>query len=1022
MATLTIRHFNDIIDSFVRNVTTSEKAYYVFAGKPTPWTDESSPPDITGSIEDYQQSIYSDLMYGKLIKVDDVAYMITNLEWTTGTVYDHYDQTDPDLYDKNFYVVTDRREVYKCIYNGGGVASTVKPNLASVNGTFTTADGYVWKYMFKIEPNFDIKFSGSDYIPVTVNTDVVDASTNGTIDCVRINDGGRNYKTYSTGFLNNYVNNYVVQLPNTASPHNDFYTKSSIYLKTGLGAGQIREILSYDGLTRLVYVTEPFDAYVQIALQDVVNPQNILIGQTLSQRHEIIAFIYGSNYFNVGDTIVQSDTGATGKIITTNSSFVVVDKSSTNDYVIDMPFYVTTDNDSLKTGTVNITSNTKYVNAVSGTDFTGDYAVNDYIRVGTNANTNIRRIVDVNSTVITVNTAFSHTLSANVHYKVLSAAQPASITVANANGVVIETNLNAVTLSIANSAIPDRTFFIGEGIHLIDTDGNDQMANGVVSFANTSTLILTSVRGSFGSNLYVVGASSLQNSKVIMVKSDPTVTISNTNGDFINGRTIYFCTSSTMDAVANATLKSFYYTPNQLTEYVISPTITFDGDGEGATAYAVINSVANSISQIVMIDPGMNYNSANVIVSANTLHGTGAELTAIVSPVRGHGSDPVEELGARRVGIVVEFGTGLEEQYFLPTYGSYRKIGIIEDPLFSDVIVGVDSFDRGTATIANKNGYNFATEEIVVQTGSDAAAVVVSANSTVLKLKTVRGAFIANTADDDVRGLTSGATANVVEYDTSTFSIGANVVVVSESASGAEAEIVEVLDENNLRLTNVYGRFDANDTIIDQVSNVYANVTSIYVSNGQFLATATFGDRFNQTARITLNTSYGNWMNYEYINQAVTDASGYLLSSNSEIDLALDSSTGTFIRGDLINNAANTANGYVLFANSTHAKLTSVRGSFVISDTINNGSVTSSIANVYTVLTLFGVNGDHPFQTGTYEITGANSGAHGLCQLANTITYPDLVEESGTVTYIENVTPFTRSGDSRETIRLIVKF
>ena len=1022
MAVLTIRHFNDIIDSFVRNVTTSEKAYYVFAGKPTAWTNESSPPTITGSIEDYQQSIYSDLTYGKLIKADDVAYMITNLEWTYGTVYDCYDQSDPDLYDKNFYVVTDRREVYKCIYNGGGVESTVKPDLASTDGTFTTADGYVWKYMFEIESNSDSKFSGPDYIPVTVNTEVVAAATNGTIDYVKIVDGGRNYKTHSTGFLNNYVNNYVVQLPNTASPYNDFYTKSSIYLKTGFGAGQIREIRDYDGLTRMVYVADPFDTYVQASLKNIQGSVNILIGQTMTQRNEVIAYVYESDYLNVGDTIVQSDTGITGKIVTVNSSVIIVDKSSANDYVINTPFYVTTDGGTLKSGTVNITANSKYVNAVSGTDFVTDYAVDDYIRVGTNANTNIRRITAVNSTVITVNTAFAYTRSANVHYKVSTAAQPSSITIVNANGTIVETNLNAVRLSISNSAISDRTFYIGEGVHLIDADGNDQMANGAVAFANTSTLILTSVQGTFASNLYVVGASSLQNSKVTMVRSDPTVTISNPTGDFINGRTVYFRTSSTMEAVANATLKSFYYTPNELTEYVISPTITFDSDGDGALAYAVVNSVANSISQIVMIDSGMNYNSANVTVTANTLHGTGAELTAVVSPVRGHGSDPVEELGARRVGIVVEFGTGLDEQYFLPTYGSYRKIGIIEDPLFADVIVGVDSFDRGTATIANKNGYNFATEEIVVQTGSDAAAVVVSANSTVLKLKTVRGDIVANTADDDVRGLTSGATANVVEYDTSTFSIGANVVVVSESASGAEAEVVEVIDENNLRLTNVYGRFDANDTIIDQVSDVYANVTSIYVSNGQFLATATFGDRFNQTARITLNTSYGNWVNYEYVEQDVTGASGRLLSSNSEVDLVLDSPTGTFVRGDLINNSANTANGYVLFANSTHAKLTTVRGSFSASDTINNGSDTSGVANVYTVLTLFGVRGDHPFQTGGYEITGANSGAHGLCQLANTITYPDLVEESGTVTYIENVTPFTRSGDSRETIRLIVKF
>ena len=1033
MAVLSIRHYNDIIDSFVRNVASTEKSYYMFVGRPYEWDDENNPPTITGSVRDYQQSIYGDLVFGKQIQPDDVVYLIRNIPWVTGTVYDCYDQNDANLYDRDFYVITDKREVYKCIYNNAGGESTVRPDLTSTYGTFATADGYIWKYMFTINSTEDIKFSGDDYIPVTANSDVALYSVRGSIDYVRVDNGGTNYRTYHTGFLNNYVNNYVVQLPNTASPLNDFYTGSSIYLKTGFGSGQIRYIRDYQGLARLAYVSDPFDTYAQMSLKNINNPENIIIGRSVAQRHELISYVYESDYFNINDTVVQSDTGAYGTVITANSSVIQVDKISANAFALNYPIYVTNDSGTLKSGLVSVTSGNNIVTAVSGTSFTDEYSADDYIRVGSNANTNIRRVLSVNSTALVCNAAFSTTRVANVHYKVATAAQPTSVTVVNANGLIVDTNLQGVQLVISNSSISGLTYFVGEAVDLVDNAGISQLANGTVSYANTSTVVLTNVQGTFSTNLFLVGLSSLQNSKVSYVKSDPSITISSHSGEFINGKKLYIRDTSTWTAVANAVLKSVYYTPNELTEYVISPTITVEGDGVNALCYAVVNSVANSISKIVMIDSGHDYNSVNVYVSSNNLHGSGALLSAVVAPVTGHGSDAVEELGARHAGIVIELGTPELEQYKYPN-GTYRRVGIIEDPLFADVIVDVDSFDRAVLTISNKNGENFANGEIIIQPATNAAAVVASystANNTTLRLSNVRGTFEYSNANDSVVGLQSGASANVDVFTLSRFNLGANVLIVSETLSGAEARITEVISNNQIRLTDVYGQFDANDTIVDSVGQVYANVTAIYTSNGHAESTATFGKRFNQTARISLNSGYGIWEKDEVVSQAVTGASGKLMSANNDVDLALGENAGDFVFGDTIRNNANTASGSVLFANSTHLKLTNVSGSFSQNDNINNGSVSAltlrsvsaSVANVYTVLLLYNVRGDYKFQQeGNYVITGASSEAYGLSQLSNTITYPDLVEESGTVTYLENLVPFNKTNESHEKIRLVVKF
>ena len=111
------------------------------------------------------------------------------------------------------------------------------------------------------------------------------------------------------------------------------------------------------------------------------------------------------------------------------------------------------------------------------------------------------------------------------------------------------------------------------------------------------------------------------------------------------------------------------------------------------------------------------------------LYGSGAIVNPVISPIHGHGYNAEEELGARYAGISVTFDTIANESYNVPGYGQYRKIGIIEDPLFADVTVNLDTFDRAKLSIANTNGYNFTQGEIVIQPQTNAAGVVVYANN-----------------------------------------------------------------------------------------------------------------------------------------------------------------------------------------------------------------------------------------------------------------------------------------------------
>jgi hypothetical protein len=105
------------------------------------------------------------------------------------------------------------------------------------------------------------------------------------------------------------------------------------------------------------------------------------------------------------------------------------------------------------------------------------------------------------------------------------------------------------------------------------------------------------------------------------------------------------------------------------------PTITITGDGAGATAYPVV-SANGVITDIVVETPGQNYTYATVTITS--LQGSGATVVAPISPVGGHGFDPVAELGCNHAMLTCEFN-GSEGGY-IPTDIQYRQVGFITNP------------------------------------------------------------------------------------------------------------------------------------------------------------------------------------------------------------------------------------------------------------------------------------------------------------------------------------------------------
>jgi len=1017
MAILTNQHYVNVIQNLINDLTNTENNYYVFMGRTNPWTNDTSPPSAVNSYYEYEQSIYHDMTYGKLLNASNISFMIPNYPWTSNVVYAQYDPTDSLLFTKQFYVVNDSNQVYKCLDNNNGAPSTIKPFLTSPSGTFSTGDGYLWKYMYTIDSISYSNFATAQFVPVLQDVNVAASAIPGTIDNLNITNSGSNYQAYHDGILQSFVNQYSVQVANTASSLDNFYANSSIYFKSGFGSGQIRKIASYSGSSKLVTVYTPFNVYVNLNLGNING--TIQTGQSVEQRTDSIAYVYQSGFFNVNDTVYQTDNGATGAVISANSSVVNIYKTSNTYFNVsnNTPIFNTNQGGSIKNGTVTVTNGNNQITAISGTQFTTDYAVNQYIRVGSDTNNNIRRITAVNSSIITVSVPFYNSFSANVHYAVTSALEPTSLTVTDTVGTITQTNLSSIKLTFDTVSSPNLSYINGEIVKCFTSTGVDLSANGTVIFANSSTLVLNNIQGVFSVNTYITGQSSTLNSRIANMNSFPNITVSSTSGAFTSGQPINII-SNLGQLVANATVLTFSTSPNSLTEYIISPTVNIVGDGVGAAAYCVCNTNQYSsyeIDNIILLNSGNNYTYANVTIEANGLFGSNAAVYASVSPITGHGSDVYSELGATYAGVSLTFDTSSNELYKFPTYGSYRRAGIIKNPSFNDVYLTVNNFSRVKLNVSNMLT-NYVVNEFVTQPSSNACGILVYSNSSFIELANVQGTYVTGA---NVVGLTSGATSNVVSANVTSFSISSNVESVSDGTSWATATITQVIDQNHIRLSNVSGIISANDTLIDYNSNTYATVANVAISNNTVDVTNNFGVRFNQTARITLSSNSGVFANNEYINQAISGASGRIISTSDEIDLLYTANTGVFTKGLVLTNANTGANGVITFANTTYIKLISNSSAWSTNNTITTLTANGTISNTYPVLRLNDVNGT--FQT-TNSFIGNTSGAVGYSTFQNTMEYPDLIRNTGKVIYINDIAPITKSLVSKEEIKLIIKF
>ena len=212
-------------EQFYESFAEASTSYYLFVGRPQPWTSttpygggtDSAPPTPLDNVDD-EYMYYRDMLAAKRIAAADIQYAIPRHNWTAGTVYDYYrgdygaqwSSTVSDIVKTVnngtnlwasttlFYVLSSENNVYKCMSNNSGAAVIAgnEPTGTS-NVEYQTGDGYWWKYMYTLTTSQITDFLTADFMPVTTNSTVSTAAIDGEIRQYKIMRGGVGYSDNS---------------------------------------------------------------------------------------------------------------------------------------------------------------------------------------------------------------------------------------------------------------------------------------------------------------------------------------------------------------------------------------------------------------------------------------------------------------------------------------------------------------------------------------------------------------------------------------------------------------------------------------------------------------------------------------------------------------------------------------------------------------------------------------------------------------------------------------------------------
>ena len=479
--------------------------------------------------------------------------------------------------------------------------------------------------------------------------------------------------------------------------------------------------------------------------------------------------------------------------------------------------------------------------------------------------------------------------------------------------------------------------------------------------------------------------------------------------------------------------------PTTESSYVISPLVTISGDGSGATARAVVNSTSKTVESIEITNRGENYTYAGVTFSGNTGGGDGgAAATVIISPRGGHGSNAAAELGCHYVCVSAKFDSAASGGKFTDD-NDFRVVGLINDP----------NFTRAVISVSNNSG-SFEDGEVITQyLGSPISEIIVTnpGSGYTSNAAIVIEGVSSNTAAAFGISNTSGRVASVRVTNTGsgyllpTVTIGPPTAQTFNAATNVSNTDDFILISNSVFQNNDYVKYvtATGNTVISGLTNnsfyfaVSANSTGFKVSstlNGAAInltsGASETGHSFTGQAALavaTLNTNKqavanGRVTSFSGGQLVLANVHGFFQQGNSTLGLVVGEGSGYTAVVDSVSQPTTYFDQTVRLTGALQTAQDFADDELITQENGGNGYYYQSNSTVMRVVNKKGTISITNSEVNKF-VVGNESDARFL--VTNTAG-PDIIDGSGSVIYLENFSPITKTAGQTETIKLILDF
>lgn len=195
--------------SVVPPSTENTQTLYTFLSKIEAWDDDENIPE-PASDQRYVKQVFKNMFAAKLIKASDISPVIPRIDWTKNGIYDYYrDDVDMNALDSGgnplygFYVRNKYDQIFKCLWNNNGGASTeepyFEPGTYNNNNIFQSIDGYKWKYMYTLDLGLKLRFMDDSWMPIPIGANTPNplqtSAGAGSLDVINVTNPGSGYDT-----------------------------------------------------------------------------------------------------------------------------------------------------------------------------------------------------------------------------------------------------------------------------------------------------------------------------------------------------------------------------------------------------------------------------------------------------------------------------------------------------------------------------------------------------------------------------------------------------------------------------------------------------------------------------------------------------------------------------------------------------------------------------------------------------------------------------------------------------------